>query len=78
MPQQVVVRLHTPLITPQGNQEERRAETMRLKGKIFSKEVSGIYVEVQAVAGVKGWVDGSPYGKKIFIPFHKIDYLSFE
>lgn len=76
-PQQAIIYLHTPLMHPGAN-EEKGAPALRLRGKILSRDASGIYVDVQAVAGAKGWVDGSPYGKKIFIPLHKIDYLSFE
>lgn len=80
IPQQAVIHLHTPLMPPQTEREsdERLSETTRLRGKILSRDASGIYVDVQAVAGAKGWIDGSPYGKRIFIPLHKIDYLSFE
>lgn len=76
-PQQAIIYLHTPLMYPDAK-EEKGAPALRLKGKILSRDASGITLEVQASAGVKGWIDGSPYGKRIFIPLHKIDYLSFE
>ena len=72
--QNVIIYLNTPLVQLEKDQGE---VIFQIKGKIVAEEVLGFQVQIKAVGNEKGWGEKSSL-KKVFIPIHKIDYISIE
>lgn len=47
----------------------------RVRGKGLSHEAGGVLVQVKALGTSKDWQDKTLPVKKIFIPYHKIDFI---
>ncbi len=74
--EQVTIYLNTPLVAPQpkGTLVERAS---MIRGKVLSELQGGIFVQIKAIGNEKGWSEHCPF-KKIFVPHHKIDFVSVD
>ena len=72
--QEIVIYLNTPLI----QMEIQSKVIQKIRAKIVSEDAGGYVVSVKAVADGKKWNDDTQGLKKIFIPYHKIDFISLE
>ncbi|MBI2339517.1 MAG: hypothetical protein HYU99_03985 [Deltaproteobacteria bacterium] len=74
--QNVIVYLNTPLL--ETELDGQRIESIsRLKGKILAQAAEGFFLQVKAVGDEKGWASPPPF-TRIFIPIHKIDFITAE
>lgn len=74
--QSVVVYLNTPL-TKSGLEGEKIENIFRLKGKVLAQSAEGFFVQVKSAGDEKKWDDRGGMGK-IFLPLHKIDFITVE
>lgn len=72
--QEVIIYLNTPLV-----QLGPKAEGIqKIRAKVLSEDAGGYLISVKELADGKTWTEGTQGLKKIFIPYHKIDFISLE
>lgn len=74
--QNVIVYLNTPLIKLESKMA-MPDNAYRIKGKVISKDADGLSLQVKAIGDEKRWNDSPPL-KKIYLPIHKVDFISLE
>ncbi|MDO8519851.1 MAG: hypothetical protein Q7T11_06780 [Deltaproteobacteria bacterium] len=72
--QEVIIYLNTPLI--QIN--PKAGGIQKIRAKVVSQDAGGIFVTVKELADGKAWLEELQGLKKLFIPYHKIDFISLE
>lgn len=76
--QEVVIYLNTPLVSRELKGRCNNESISRLRGKILSQEPTGFLIQIKSVGNERGWQEGAPSAKRIFIPIHKIDFMEME
>lgn len=72
----VIVYLKTPLLKMSAK-EAMPDNAYRIQAKLVGEKEGGVMLKVQALGNDKIWQE-PPAVKQMFVPYHKIDFISYD